>query len=85
MKKIESKKEIPNYEEYRVDNTIEHTLKEDFTHKRPSSFKIGENYTSIVNTWQEMMLDTCKYLIKIDENKFKQIISKPRLNGRKSA
>lgn len=82
--KIESKKEIPNYEEYRVDNTIEHTLKEDFTHKRPSSFKIGENYTSIVNTWQEMILDTCKYLIKIDENKFKQIISKPRLNGRKS-
>lgn len=82
--KIESKKEIPNYEEYRVDNTIEHTLKEDFTHKRPSSFKIGDNYTSIVNTWQEMMLDTCKYLIKLDEDKFKKIISKPRLNGRKS-
>ena len=83
--KIESKKEIPNYEEYRVDNIIEHTFKEDFIHKRLSLFKIGENYTSIVNTWQEMMLDTCKYLIKIDENKFKQIISKPRLNGRKSA
>lgn len=82
--KIEFKKELPNYEEYRVDNTIEHTLKEDFTHKRPSAFKIGENYTSIVNTWQEMMLDTCKYLIKVDEDKFKQIIRKPRLNGRKS-
>lgn len=83
--KIEYKKEIPNYEEYRVDNTIEHTLKEDFTHKRPSSFKIGDDYTSIVNTWQEMMLDTCKYLIKCDEDKFKQVISKLRLNGRKSA
>ena len=82
--KIEFKKELPNYEEYRVDNTIEHTLKEDFTHKRPSAFKIGDNYTSIVNTWQEMMLDTCKYLIKVDEDKFKQIIRKPRLNGRKS-
>ena len=31
-----------------------------------------------------MMLDTCKYLIKVDEDKFKQIIRKPRLNGRKS-
>lgn len=82
--KIEFKKELPNYEEYRVDNTIEHTLKEDFTHKRPSAFKIGDNYTSIVNTWQEMMLDTCKYLMKVDEDKFKQIIRKPRLNGRKS-
>lgn len=82
--KIESKKEIPNYEQYRVDNTIEHTLKEDFTHKRPSSFKIDDKYTSIINTWQEMLLDTCKYLIKLDEEKFKQITKKPRLNGRKS-
>ena len=31
-----------------------------------------------------MMLDTCKYLMKVDEDKFKQIIRKPRLNGRKS-
>jgi len=82
--KIESKKEIPNYEQYRVDNTIEHTLKEDFTHKRPNSFKIGDEYTSIVNTWQEMLLDTCKYLIKLDYEKFKKITKKPTLNGRKS-
>ncbi|WP_343101260.1 hypothetical protein [Romboutsia sp. MSSM.1001216sp_RTP31141st1_G3_RTP31141_220114] len=83
--KIDSKKELPNYEEYKVDDTIEHTLKEDFTHKRPCSFRIGESYTSIVNTWQEMILDTCKYLIKLDELRFKELVRNPKLNGRKSA
>ena len=83
--KIDSRKEIHNYEEYKVDDRIEHTLKEDFTYKRPCSFKIGNNYTSIVNTWQEMILDTCRYLIKIDEAKFKKLVSNPKLNGRKSA
>lgn len=83
--KIDCKKELPNYEEYKVDDTIEHTLKEDFTHKRPCSFRIGDNYISIVNTWQEMMLDTCKYLIKLDEVRFKKLVSNPKLNGRKSA
>lgn len=42
--KIDSKKELPNYEEYKAYDTIEHTLKEDFTHKRPCSFKLGELY-----------------------------------------
>lgn len=31
------------------------------------------------------MLDTCKYLINIDEVKFKELVNNPKLNGRKSA
>src|SRR5690554_2491636 len=29
------KRALPNYEEYMVDNNVEHTLYENFTHKRP--------------------------------------------------
>ena len=37
---IKDEKEIPNYNKYLVDNKVEHTLYEDYTHKRPLAFQL---------------------------------------------
>ncbi len=37
------KKTIPNYSDYYVDTNVEHTLYEDYTHKRPCGFRINED------------------------------------------
>lgn len=33
----------------------------------------------------KIILDTCKYLIKLDELRFKELVRNPKLNGIKSA
>lgn len=78
------KRTIPNYEDYIVDHNIEHTLYENFTHKRPFAFKIGQEKLIEIKTWQEMFVRTCEYLIEIDEEKFLSFENSSHMNGKKN-
>ncbi|MCG8538841.1 MAG: hypothetical protein MJA82_02735 [Clostridia bacterium] len=75
---------IPNYAEYVVDNKIEHTLYENFTHKRPFAFKLNEHQIIEVSTWQDMLIKTCEYLLAIDEEKFMNFENNEKMNGKKN-
>lgn len=77
------KKIIPNYAEYTVDSRIEHTLYENFTHIRPASFKLN-NYNEEVRTWQEMLIKTCEYLLKTNQEKMHSFCNIPSMNGKKN-
>lgn len=63
-------KSVPNYEEYRVDSNIEHSLNENFTHIRPYGFKFLSDEIIQVKTWKEMFVKTSGILIDIDEENF---------------
>jgi len=75
-------KVLPNYEEYQVDNLIEHNLYEDFTHKRPFSFKLL-NRAYNVKTWKDMLLIFCEELYDKDKSKFESMILKPNMQGKR--
>ncbi|MFW6029256.1 MAG: hypothetical protein ACOCRO_03280 [Halanaerobiales bacterium] len=77
-------KTIPNYSEYTVDNKIEHTLYENFTHKRPFGFKLNNMDFIEVKTWQGMLIKVCEHLIKMDENKFMTFENKVSMIGKKN-
>ena len=79
----EDKKLIPDYDEYLVDNKIEYTLYENFTHKRPYGFKIKDETMIKVKTWQDVLVETGEYLIKLDEQKFMGFEDKKSMNGKK--
>ncbi len=74
---------IPNYEDYLVDHKVEHTLYEDFTHKRPYAFKINDNQMVEVETWQGMLIKTSEILLALDEKKFLSFENIEEMNGRK--
>jgi hypothetical protein len=74
--------EAPNYEEYRVDHKITHTLNEDFVHKRPYAFALrGEGKK--VKTWTAMLRETCRLLVKKDKDIFVSFITDSEMNGKK--
>lgn len=75
---------LPNYEEYIVDNKVEHTLYENFTHIRPFGFKINNSELIEVKTWQEMLLKTCEMFISIDSGKFLNFENNKMMNGKKN-
>lgn len=77
-------KTIPNYDEYRVDTNVEHTLYESFTHKRPFGFKLREQPIVEVRTWQDMLVKTCEYLMEIDKKKFLSFENITSMNGKKN-
>lgn len=77
-------KTIPNYSEYVVDHNIEHTLYENFTHKRPFGFKLNDHHIVEVKTWKDMLIRTSEYLIAIDEKKFLSFEIKASMNGKKN-
>lgn len=79
----QDEKSLPDYEKYFIDNRMEHTLYENFTHIRPYGFKIGDENLIEVKTWQEMFLKTCEILFKKDENKFMQFENEKCMNGKK--
>ena len=81
--KSESRSDI-NYEDYRVDNNVEHTLYEDFTHIRPFGFKFLTEEVIQVKTWQEMLIKTAEILMDINEEKFLNFENLPRMNGKKN-
>ncbi len=77
------RKTIPNYADYLVDHNVEHTLYENFTHKRPFAFKINDQQIIEVNTWQKMLLKTAELLFAIDTEKFLSFEHAPGMNGKK--
>ena len=77
------KQEILNYDEYKVDHNVEHTLYDDFTHKRPYAFKINEYQLTKIKTWQDMLINTCEILIGLDEEKLLKFENNKAMNGKK--
>lgn len=77
------KRVIPNYADYYVDTNVEHTLYEDYTHKRPWAFRINNQSIIQVSTWKEMLIKTCELLMVVDEEKIMSFEYLERMNGRK--
>jgi hypothetical protein len=73
-----------NYEEYKVDSKIPHTLYEDFSHKRPHAIEFN-NKRIEVKTWLEVLLETCNVLISKDQDLFHKLSNDPKMKGKKSA
>ena len=74
---------LPGYEKFVVDNKLEHSLYESFTHIRPYGFKIGNHDTIITMSWQRMFIKTCEYLFALDRAKFFAFENMPGMNGKK--
>lgn len=70
----EIKEGTPNYEDYKVDNNVEHTLYENFQHKRPYGFMVNDDKLIKVNSWKEMNVKTCYMLYTIDKEKFHSFV-----------
>ena len=67
-----------------MDNEVEHTLYENFTHIRPYGFKINSSELVEVKTWQDMMLKTCEMFLSIDAEKFLRFENNKTMNGKKN-
>lgn len=79
---VEEEKTIPNYAEYVVDNSLPHTLYEDFTHKKAKAFSFdGRRYEA--KDWKDVLIQTCDLLADIDSEKFYSLVSDPVMKGRK--
>lgn len=81
---IKKEKDIErvDYELYKVDSTVGHTLYEDLTDKRPDSFTIeGENYK--VTYWRDMLVEVALHLYKKDGAKFESFLEDKSMRGRK--
>ncbi|MCG3083197.1 hypothetical protein JEG43_06295 [Anoxybacillus sp. LAT_35] len=74
---------LPNYSDYLVDSNVEHTLYEDYTHRRPCAFKMNDNPRIEVSTWKEMLIKTCEILMEKDEEKFLSFEHLDKMNGKK--
>lgn len=75
-------KDIPNYNEYLVNNKVEHTLYEDFTHKRPAGFSIQDNYIE-ANDWKNVLVETLNYLANLDKEIVENFVDDKKMNGKK--
>lgn len=78
------KRAIPNYTDYVVDHNIEHTLYDDFTYKRPYAFRINAHQLVKVKTWQDMLIQTCEFLLVVDERKFLNFEYSKEMQGKKN-
>ena len=74
-------KNRPNYKELLVDNTIPHTLIENFTHIRPYGFKFYDDNLIETKTWIELYIKACELFLIIDEKKFLSFENKTIMNG----
>ncbi|EJP6471889.1 hypothetical protein NHI66_001157 [Clostridium botulinum] len=75
---------IPNYDEYTVDNNIEHSLYENFTHIRPFGFKINNSRLIEGRTWQEVLIKTSEFLFNKDRTKLLSFENNKNMNGKKN-
>lgn len=75
-------KDVPNYSDYLVDREVEHSLYEDFTHKRPCAFKIEEEKIS-VKDWKDALVKTMEYLTLKNAEIIKLFPDDPKMNGKK--
>ncbi|HOJ83257.1 MAG TPA: hypothetical protein PKY23_00885, partial [Bacillota bacterium] len=50
-------KTLPNYSEYEVDNTVAHTLHENYIHKRPYACELKDKKV-LAREWKTVLLET---------------------------
>lgn len=75
----------PNYEDYLVDNTIEHSLLENFTHMRPYGFTFLNNTlnnTIEAENWKEFYVKACEMFYGLDPDIFLTFANKTHMNGK---
>lgn len=75
-------KKLPNYANYVVDETVPHTLYEDFKYKKAVGFSLyGKRYPA--KDWQDVLVKTCNLLAEMDKEKFIYFIDDPTMKGSK--
>lgn len=73
---------IPDYEEYQVDNSVEHNLYEDFTYTKACAFSFCGEYVEVANMkW--VLVETCGILAKLDPVKMKSLLTDLSMKGSK--
>lgn len=80
VEKIE--REVPNYRDYYVDQNIEYSLYDDFTHKRPAAFKLN-NEKELAKDWKEVLLKTLAVVAKKDIKTLDMFTTLPEMQGKK--
>ncbi|MDW5300423.1 MAG: hypothetical protein SA378_09830 [Sedimentibacter sp.] len=80
----DEKKTIPDYSKYTVDQTIPHTLYENFEFKRPIGFKLYDKTVEATN-WANVLQFTCELLYNINSQIFNSFISDKNMNGKKKS
>lgn len=77
-----SAQERIDYDAYRVDETVPYDLGSVITNKKPSAFSLyGQKY--VVDSWKEMLLQTCAVLNRMNPMLFTSLEADPDLQGRK--
>ena len=74
---------MPNYSDFEVDNTVVHTLHENFVHKRPFAFEL-KGKKVFVTEWKRMLIETCNILADIDPNLIGKFPDNRKFNGKKT-
>ena len=71
-----------DYDAYRVDETVPYSLGSVLTNKKPSAFSLyGQKYA--VDSWKQMLLQTCALLNRMNPMLFASLEADPDLQGRK--
>lgn len=73
--------DLPDYDKYTVDNSVEQSLYDDFKHKRPHGFKLNNKQMVVVNSWIGVYIKLCELLCAIDSDKFKNLEHNPKFMG----
>lgn len=76
-----NKDEKPNYKDYEVDNSVPHTLLENFTHIKPYGFKFIKDELIEAKSWKALYIKACEIFLKLDEKKFMSFESRTYMNG----
>lgn len=72
--------ERPNYEDYVVDNTVEHSLLDNFTHIKPYGFAFLDRVVK-AGSWKEFYIKACEMFFELDKNIFLTFANKTHMNG----
>lgn len=75
-------KERIDYDQYRVDETVAYTLESVITNKKPSAFSLYGQKVA-VDSWKQMLLQTCAMLNRLNPMLFASFEADPDLQGRK--
>ncbi len=76
------RKPLPNYASYSVDQTVPHTLYEDYKFTRPCAFSFQGNLYEVRNM-REVLVQSCGILAKIDIEKMESFVDDSTMKGRK--
>lgn len=80
LEKMERK--IPNYREYYIDQKVEYSLNDDFTHKRPVAFKLNHK-KELAKDWKEVLIKTLAILAQKDINILKNFTVQSEMQGKR--